>query len=106
MGHTSRDAVDLVPDKKVDQRNESSEEGTSQVLPVLDSCCIWWAQDDASGRPRDRQDKVRDHQNVMPVVVVGRRDVCPAAACQGPHDAHHGNCFREAAIGPLGEEIP
>jgi hypothetical protein len=42
----------------------------------------------------------------VPVVVVGRRDVGPAAACQGADDAGDGDGFREGAAGFRGEQVP
>ena len=42
----------------------------------------------------------------MPVVVIGRRDVGPPAACQGADDAGDGDGLREGAAGFRCEEVP
>lgn len=83
--------MDLVLDKEIDQRHESAEEGTSQIFPVLDSLRIWGAEGQAPGGPRDGKDDIRDHQNVVPVVVIRRRDVRPASAGQCPNNARDRN---------------
>ena len=73
--------MDLVLDKKVNQRDQCAKEATGKVFPVLDRFRIRWAQGNAPGGPRNGKDEVRDHQYVMPVMVVGRGDVTPPSAC-------------------------
>lgn len=71
LGPTSGHAVDLVLDKEVDQRNQSAKEASSNPLPVLDRLCVRRAKRNASGSPWDREDDVRDHEDIVPVMVVG-----------------------------------
>ena len=73
-------------DKEVDQGNQSAKEATSNPLPVLDRLCVRRAKRNTSGGPWDRKDDVRDHENIVPVMVVGRGDVSPAAASKSSDD--------------------
>ncbi len=93
-------------DEEVDQGHEGAEETGGQVLPVLDGLRVGRAESDAAGGPGDGEYEVRDHEDVVPVVVVGRCDVCPAAACQCPDEAGAGDELGEGASGARGEEIP
>lgn len=98
--------MNLVLDVKVDQGHESAEEAPGQVFPIFDGLGVRRAQGNATGCPRDGQDKVGNHQNVVPVVVISRRDICPPAACQGPDDAEERDRFGEGAAGFRGEQVP
>lgn len=103
---TSCHTVDLVLDEEVHQRHEGTEEAAGQVFPVLDGLGVCGAQGNAPGSPGNREDDVGDHQNVVPVVVVGRSDVRPPATRQGTDDAGNGDRFREGAAGFRGEQVP
>ena len=98
--------MDLVLDEEVDQGHEGAEEPPRQVFPVLDGLGVGRAEGDASDGPRDGEDEVRDHEDVVPVMVVGRGDVCPAAARQGADEARDGDGLGEGAAGPRGEQVP
>lgn len=54
--HTSRNAVDLVLNEEVDQRDECREERRSEELPVLDGCRVARAQGKAAQSPRQSSD--------------------------------------------------
>lgn len=79
--------MNLVLDEKVHQRHQSTEESARNVFPVLDRFGIRGTERNAAGCPRNRKDNVRDHKNIVPVMVVGRRDVGPPAACESSDDA-------------------
>lgn len=98
--------MDLVLDEEVDQGHEGAEETSCQVFPVLDRLGVGRAKSNASGGPRDGEHEVRDHEDVVPVVVVGRGDVRPAAARQGADEARDGDGLWEGAAGPRGEQVP
>lgn len=96
----------LVLDEKVDERHQRSEEGPRQPLPVFDGLCVRWAERDAAERPGQGGDDVRDHEDVVPVVVVCRRDVCPPAARQGPQETHDGDELWKPRAGLSRQEVP
>jgi hypothetical protein len=84
----------LVLDKEVYQRHNSCKEGTGKVLSVLYSGRVPRTQGQNTGGPRNGSHKIRDHENVMPVVVIRRCDICPSSASQGAEDADTCNKLR------------
>lgn len=92
--------------KEVDQGNQGAKEATGNPLPVLDRLCVRRAKRNASGGPRDRKDNVRDHEDIVPVMVVGRGDVGPAAASKSSDDTAKRNRFGEDTAGLGSQEIP
>lgn len=72
----------LVLDEEVDQRYQSTKESTTEILSVLDGLGIRGAQSNAPQRPGESADNVGDHENVVPIMIVGRCDICPATACE------------------------
>ena len=68
---TSRNAVDLMPDEEVNQWHKCREEGSSEKLPVLESGGVARAQSKASNSPRQGSHQVRDHEDVVPVMIIG-----------------------------------
>lgn len=100
-GLTSSNAVDLVLDKEVNQWHERAEEAGSQVFPIFDRFRVRRAEGDAARRPGQSSNDVRDHQNIVPVVVVGRGDVGPSTAGQRSQQTHGGH-----EAGQLGPGLP
>ena len=92
-------------DKKVDQGNQSAEEASSNPLSVLDRLCVRGAKRNAAGSPGNGKDDVRDHENVVPVMVVGRGDVGPAAASKSSDDTGKRNSLGEDTAGFSSQEI-
>lgn len=91
LQQTSSNAMHLVLNEEVDERHQGTKESTSKVLPVLDSLRVWWAQGNASQGPRQGCHNVRNHENVMPVMIVRRGDISPAAARESAKNTHGSN---------------
>lgn len=72
----------LVLNKEVDERHQRREEGTCKELSVFECGRIAWAQSKAAQGPWQGRYEVRDHENVVPVVIVGRGHVRPSATSQ------------------------
>lgn len=98
--------MNLVLDEEVDEGHERAKERARNDLPVLDGLGVRWAQGNAAQGPRKRCDDVGDHENVVPIMVVGRGDVCEAAASQGSENAHEEHEPRQPLAGFPGEEVP
>ena len=96
----------LVLDEEVDQGHEGAEETSCQVFAILDSLGVGGAEGNAARRPGNREYEVRNHEDVVPVMVVGRRDVRPSAACQRPDEARNGDGLGEGATGLRSEQVP
>lgn len=104
--HTSRDTVNLVLNEEVNERHQSSEEGTGKVLAILDCRGVVGAESDAAGGPGQGGDNVGNHENIVPVVIIGRGNVGPTAAGQGAQDAHGGDEAWQLGAGLAGKEVP
>jgi len=98
--------VDLVLDEEVYERNQRSEEAASEIFPVLDRGCVGRAQRKAAGSPRDGEHKIGDHQNIVPIVVVSRRDIGPSSAGQCTNNARDGDRLWQSTAGFGCEEVP
>lgn len=72
--------VHFVLNEKVDERKYSSVERPGKVFTVLHSCGVLGTHGDHTECPRDGGDQVRDHEDVVPVMVIRRGDVRPSAA--------------------------
>lgn len=103
---TASNTMNLVLDEEVNQRHQSSEKQPSQNLPVLDGTLILRAESKAPNGPREREDQVRNHENVVPVVVVGAGDVDPATTQDRPEEAHERDELGSECAGPSSQDIP
>lgn len=75
-------------DKKVNERHEGTEEGAGEVFAVLDGGRVGRAEGNTASGPGQRRDNVGNHEDVVPVVIVGRGDVRPAATGQCAEETH------------------
>lgn len=98
--------MDLVLDEVVDQWDQSSEEETSHDFAVLNGLTVVGAQCKATKGPRQSRNKVGDHENVMPVMVVGRGDIGPSTTSQGAEDTNTGDDLRKSRVWSCGKNIP
>ena len=98
--------MDFVLDKVVNQRNESAEEQASEHLPVLQRPLVIRAQRNTAQGPRERGHEVRDHEDIMPIMVIARRDIRPATARQSPEHANAGNELGQRGIRARSQEVP
>lgn len=96
----------LVLDKVVDQRDEGAKEETSKNLSVLNSPTVVWAQGQATDSPRQSRDQVRDHKDIVPVMVIRRRNICPSTAGKCPKQSNTGNKLGERRVRAGSHEIP
>lgn len=83
--------MDLVLDEEVHQRYDCSEKTSCKDLAVFDGLYVRRAQNVAAIGPRNGSDQVRDHEDVVPVMVVGGSNVGPTTAGQGAKDANAGD---------------
>jgi hypothetical protein len=100
--------VDLVLDKKVNEGNQSGEESASKYLSILDGFGIGRAEGNATQCPRESCHEVRDHEDVVPVMIVGRCNVCPSSTGEGAKYSYAEDEAREGGlgIGPRSEKVP
>jgi hypothetical protein len=104
--HTSGNVVNLVLDEEVDQGYEGRKEATSKELSVLEGCRVAGAQCKAAQSPGQSGDKVRDHENVVPVMGVGGRHICPSTTCQCAENANTGDELGERRVRAAGHNVP
>lgn len=92
---TSGNTVDLVSNEKEDQGNDGAVESARHPLSVLDRNWIWRAEGDAPKGPGNGRQEVRDHENVVPVMIVSRCNVGPASTGQSPENSPERNKARQ-----------
>lgn len=93
-------------DEIVHQRNQCAEEQPRGDLAVLDSPLVHRRQRKTSGSPRHRKHQIRDHEDVVPIVVIRGRDVDPPAAHNRPDEPNRRHKFRRPSSRPRREHIP
>ena len=93
-------------DEVVNQRHQGSEEEAGHDLAVFDSPPIVGAERKTAKRPWQSSDQIRDHKNIVPVMIVGRRDIGPSATCQGSENAHTCNNLGQGRIRACGKDVP
>lgn len=67
---TSCDLVDFVLNEEVDQGNNGREKAGREYPAILDSLRVGRAENEAAICPWNCGDQVRDHENIVPIVVV------------------------------------
>lgn len=90
----------------VDQWNQGSEEKAGYDLAVLDGPTVIGAESKAAQRPRQSRDKVRDHEDIMPVMIISGGDIGPSTTGQGAEDTHTSDNLRERRVGTRGKHVP
>lgn len=103
---TSWYTMHLVLDEEVHQRNQRPKESTRQVLSVLDGLRVGRTQRQTSQCPRQRSHQIADHEDVVPIVIIRARNICPSSTCQSSEDTHTGHELGKCGIGSVGEAIP
>lgn len=93
--HTSGNPVHLVLDEVVYQRHQSPKEGPSKYLSVLDSFRVVGAKCKTTKRPRKGSHQIRNHENIMPAMVICRGHVGPASTAQSTKNTDTRNNLRE-----------
>ena len=80
--------VHFVLNEEVNEWQYGGIKCTRKVLAVLDGGRVARAQSNDTKCPGDGGEQIRDHENVMPIMVIGGCDVGPSTACQRAEDAH------------------
>jgi hypothetical protein len=96
----------LVLDEEVDQGYQRREECTAQILSQLDCPRVRRAEQDTSDCPRQRRNQIADHEDVVVIVIVRTRHICPAATRQCSEHAHSGNPLSATLAFAIGHAEP
>lgn len=102
---TSRHTMHLMLNEVIHQWHDRRKERASQVLPQLDRLRIRRTQHCTSNSPRQRGDHVRDHEDIVPIVIVRARDIRPPSARQCAKDAHSRDELGQTAALAVGETV-
>ena len=92
-------------DEEVDERDQCSKECSSQVFPQLDRSWVGRAQRETTQCPRKRRDQVADHENIVPIVIIRARNICPTSAGQRPEDTHSSDELGQAGARAVGHAV-
>ena len=93
-------------DEEVHQWYKGRKESSTKDLPPVYSLWVWWTESETTDRPRESRDQVRDHEDVVPVMIVGRGDIGPASAGKSSEDSDTSDEFGQNAIRSCGKNIP
>jgi len=102
---TSCDSVDFMLKEKVCSWNKSAKEGGSKDLPVLDSYWVRRTNRKASQGPRNSGNKIANHEDVVPHMVVCRCNIGPSSTGECSEDSNPGHNFWQGRIGSSSKEI-
>lgn len=92
--------------KEVDEWDETPVERARHIFPVFDGGRVRRAQRNTAEGPWNGGKQVRDHEDVVPVMVVGRGDIGPATTSEGPEQAPEGDEAGELMAWPARQEVP
>lgn len=98
--------MNLVLDEEVYQGYQSAKKCSRQVFSVFDRSRIVRTKGETPKSPWEGSNEVRDHKDIMPIVVVGGSDICPASACNCPKKTGVCDELGEARVWTRREEVP
>ena len=98
--------MDFVLDEKVDQGHQCRKESATKSRPPVKGSWVWWAEHVAPNGPGQGRDEVRNHEDVVPVVVIGGGHVSPTTAGECSEDADSSDEFGERSTWACGENVP
>jgi len=104
--HTSGNTVYFVLNEEIYQWHKSSKETAGKSLAVLECSGVLRAQSNATHCPWQCCNEVRDHEDIMPVVIIGGGYVCPSSAGQSPKDAYASDELGKGRVRSTGQGIP
>lgn len=100
---TSCNFVDFVLNEEVNERDKSPEEQPSKPLAPFHSLGIGRTESETAQSPWERGDQVRDHEDVVPVMIVCRGNVSPASTRQCSEDTNACDDSRQTRVRALGQ---
>lgn len=104
---TSRNTVNLVLDKVINERYQGPEEQPGKDFAVLDGFFVGLrGEQETANRPRQSEDQVSNHENVMPVMVVRRSNVNPSTAGNGTEKSDREDKLGSECAGTGSQEKP
>lgn len=98
--------MNLVLNKEVYHRGDSAEECSSDILSIFDCFRVWRTQCDTTSGPWNGSYEVGNHEDIVPVMIVGRSDVRPTPTCKSPEDTHTSDELGESLSGLCRQKIP
>ena len=94
-------------DEEEYQGDKGAEEGSRQDLAIFDSLHIrFGTQRNAAQGPWQSGHQVGYHEDVVPIVIIRRCDICPAPARQGPEYPHSEYKLWEGRSRSLRKNVP
>lgn len=96
----------LVLNEVVNQWHQGTEEEAGNDLAVLDGPAVVRAQRKTAQSPWQGSHQIGDHEDVVPVMVIGGSDICPSTTGQSAEDANTSDNLRQSRVGPCGQNIP
>ena len=104
--HTTSYSMHFVLNEKVNQRHQCTKKARCEDFSILDGLRIWGTERQTTEGPWQGSYKIRNHEYVMPVVVIGRCNICPAAAGDRPKKSSASHDPRESRVRTRRKDIP
>ena len=98
--------MDLVLNEEVNQWHKGREETAGKNLTVLERSSILRTEGNAADCPWQSCDEVGDHKDVVPVMVIGRGDICPSSAGECSKDTNASDELGEGRVWATGQDVP
>src|SRR5215469_6613940 len=80
--HASCNMMNFVLDKEVEQRHDCCKESASEYFAILDRFWIRRAEFDTADGPGHSSQEIRDHEDIMPIVIIRGSDIRPTTASE------------------------
>lgn len=96
----------LVLNKVVDQGNQCSEKETGENLAVFDSAAVCGAKSETAQCPWKSSNQIRNHEDIMPVMVIRRCHISPSTTGQCSEQTSESDNLGQRRTGPCGHQIP
>lgn len=96
----------LVLDEEIDQWHQGTKEQTGHDFPILRSTAVVTTQGDATQRPRQSCNQVRNHKDIVPVMVISRCYIGPTTTGECPKQSDTSNYLWQSRVGPRSKDIP
>ena len=93
-------------DEEIYQGYKCAKEAGCQDLSVLNSSRVLRTERQTAQGPGQGGNEVGNHENVMPAMVVGRRNICPAAAGNASKKTSTSYNLRQSRVWARCENIP
>ena len=86
--------MNLVLNEEIDQWHYRAKKQSCKYFSIFHSSRVVPAEGEAPQSPRDCGNKIRYHENIVPIVIVCRCDICPTPTAERSEQSNSSYPFR------------